>query len=105
MEKQGKSGKVKGLFIPYEVNKLFVSEKTGAVYLDIVAFKLKEPQEHSTHIVKQSFSKDERDKMTEEEQKNKPILGNLNVKEGNFTEANNNAAPGKTFTEKDDLPF
>ena len=104
MEVQGKSGKVKGLFIPIKANKLFEG-KNGAAYLDLVAFKLKEPQEYSTHLVKQSLSKEEREKMTKEQQNEMPILGNLNVDES-FSETNSNAAPGKVFTpESNDLPF
>lgn len=104
MEKKGKSGMVKGMFIPIEANNLFKSEKSGAVYLDIVAWDLKEPQEHSTHLVKQSLPKDVREKMSKEEISKMPIIGNLNISTG-YAEANNDAGNGQTFDENDDLPF
>ena len=103
LEKKGKSGMVKGIFIPIEANNLFFSKKNN-VYLDLIAFELKEKQDNATHLVKQSFSKEIYDKMTDEERKETAILGNLNVDV--VAEAkNNNAAEGKTLKEEDDLPF
>ena len=109
MEKKGKNGIVKGLFIPIEVNHLYNSEATGNVYLDLVAFGLKDPKDNQTHLVRQSLSKDVREAMSDKEQKSIPIIGSLNNMESSggsgHTETPNDAGEGKSFTEDDDLPF
>ena len=100
---KGAAGEIECLVIPIEKNKLFVGEK--GIYLDLVAFDIKKQVESKdTHIVKQSFSKEEREKMTEDELKALPILGNLCVLTGERGEA----APvsdTKTIGPDDDLPF
>lgn len=103
MEVNGKSGKVKGVFIPLEVNNIFEGEK--GLYLDLVAFELKEAKNNQTHMVKQSFSKDIREKMSDDEKKNQPILGSLNVGGFQNTESNGDVFDGKIATPDDDLPF
>jgi hypothetical protein len=76
---KGAAGMIECLIIPIEKNKLFVGEK--GVYLDLIAFEIKEPKSDSkdTHIVKQSLAKDVRESMTDEQLKAMPILGNLSV--------------------------
>jgi len=105
MEKQGKTGMVKGLFIPISQNNLFEG-KDGNVYLDLIAFELKEPKDGQTHLVKQSLPKEVRDKMTKEEQDAQPIIGNLNANIGSGGNSQPaNAQPGVVLGESDDLPF
>lgn len=105
MEAQGKKGKVKGIFIPLEANRLKQSDKgEKCVYLNIVGFEMKEKKEWATHIVKQSLSKEVRDSMTEEEVREMPILGNFDV-DNTPGETSNDAGGGKVFDEKSDLPF
>src|SRR5690606_35561326 len=68
-ELEGKNGKkVAAVVIPIEYANLYNGEK--GVYLDLIAFDLKNPREVSkdTHLVKQSLSKE---KQTED----MPILG------------------------------
>lgn len=73
-DKQGKE--VEGIFIPFDANKIFVGTK--GMYFDMVAFPIKKTGESKdTHIIKQSFSKEEREKMTKEQQDNMPIFGNM----------------------------
>ncbi len=103
MEVKGKNGMVKGIFIPFDVNNLAVTEK-GGVFLNLVAFEMKEKKDYGTHIVKQSFSKEVRAQMGEETLKEKPILGNLNV-DNTPSEKNNDVGEGKVYKEQDDLPF
>ena len=68
-EMTGKDGKkIKCLIIPIEENKLFVGEK--GVYLDITAIEIKDrskftESQKDTHLLKQSFSKDIYDAMSE----------------------------------------
>jgi len=99
---KGKVGQVECLIIPIEKNKLFNGEK--GVYLDIVAFEIKEPKEGSrdTHLVKQSFNKEAREKMSEEELKSLPILGNLSV---SGVPQQETVSPTTTLSSDDDLPF
>jgi len=104
MEQKGKSGMVKGMFIPIEANKL-TQHDSGGVYLNLIAFEMKEGKEWATHILKQSLSKDEREAMTEEEQQAMPLLGNLKVGGGTPVGADNNAAEGETLTEDSEVPF
>jgi len=107
MEKKGKEGKpVKGMFIPITQNHLQEHE-SGGIYLNLVAFDMKEPKDWATHIVKQSLKKEVREAMSEEEQKAIPILGNL--KAGNSEpQAQDNKASDEVFDAEGDgenLPF
>lgn len=102
MSVKGQSGNdVEGIFIPLDINRLFRG-KDGATYLSLVAFDMKEPKEWGTHIIKQSISKEEREKMGETEM---PILGNLKVGEVTHQAPVNNAGGENTFTPEDKLPF
>jgi hypothetical protein len=107
MEAQGQNGVVKGIFIPIEANMLGSSEKQpDAVYLNIVAFEMKEKKDYATHIVKQSFKKDFMDTLSKEEKEALPILGNLKSGGGNTsTDAVSDAGAGKEFAPTDKLPF
>ena len=111
MELPRKDGtKVKGMFIPYEANHVFISEKGGR-NIDLISFELKEKKEWGTHMTKQSLPKDVREKMTQEERDSMPIFGNLNLDSSNSNkEASTNVAPGQVFDPSkefigDDLPF
>ena len=107
MEKKGKEGKsIKGMFIPIEANNLQEHEK-GGIYLNIVAFDMKEPKDWATHIVKQSLKKEVREAMSEEEQKAIPILGNLKDVSSEPTATDNKASDEVFDAESDDgdLPF
>lgn len=78
MDFKGENGPVKCLIIPITENYLFYSDKTGAVYIDLVGFESDKLADW-THSVKQSLPKDVRDKMSKEEQHAYPYLGNANV--------------------------
>ena len=98
----GKSGELNCLVIPIDLNNLYTGEK--GIYLDLVGFEIKNPKEGSrdTHLLKQSFSKEIREEMTDDELKAVPIIGNLSMNP--FTERDpvSNPAPQ---AESDDLPF
>jgi hypothetical protein len=99
---KGKDGYVECLVIPIEANKLFKGEK--GVYLDLIAFeKEKKGDGKDTHLIKQSFSKDDRALMSDEEIKSFPILGNLQVWDG-VTESTPTSSMN-VGNEDDDLPF
>ena len=105
-------GKAEGemiLCIPVKENKLFLSEKNN-VYFDIVGFEFEDKsdsQYKNTHILKQSFSKDELSKMTDEQKKAMPIIGNARVTgSGSHSEPSpNSASEGAVLDGVDDLPF
>lgn len=104
MEVNGKNGKVKGIFIPLEINHIHEGEK--GCYLDLVAFPLKEAKDYQTHLVKQSLPKAVREKMTDEDKKNQPIIGSLNISDVQPSgEVNNDVLNGKVADPNDDLPF
>ena len=99
----GADGPVECIVIPIQKNKLFVGEK--GVYLDLIAFEItnKKSESKDTHLLKQSFSKEVREAMSEQELKDLPILGGLQVWDGQAE-----AEPVSTMAvqdEKDDLPF
>ncbi|MEN6388847.1 MAG: hypothetical protein ABFD04_00385 [Syntrophomonas sp.] len=102
----GQTGLVECLVIPIEKNKLFVGNK--GVYLDLIAFEIdlakRNKDSTDTHLVKQSFSKEVRDAMTEDQLKALPILGNLQVWDGQV-ESEPVSDVSTVQDEKDDLPF
>jgi hypothetical protein len=111
-----KHGLVKGktadeviICIPIKANSLFMSEKKN-VYLDIVGFDFtdkSDKQYKDTHLLKQSFTKDELASMTEEQRKALPIIGNARVSSGTaHAEAAPNSVTGDDIANGvDDLPF
>jgi len=100
---KGQSGDVECIVIPIESNNLFKGEK--GLYLDLIAFELKEKKNDSkdTHLVKQSLDKVTRELMTDEELKAMPILGNLRVWDDNFESESKSSM--EVQDESDDLPF
>ena len=106
MTKKGKDDKdVKCIVIPIQENNLF-EDKEVNVYLDLIAFDLKNPKDNQTHLVKQSLPKEVREAMSEEERNNMPIIGSLNTDMGGGGGAADNAAgKGVVLTEDDNLPF
>jgi hypothetical protein len=104
---KGTSGPVECLIIPIKANALFEG-KDGALYLDLIAFELKEKKEgrSDTHLIKQSFPTDVYKAMTDEQKKATPILGNLTVwqeDENPLMQKDSKAAP--VIKPQDDLPF
>lgn len=92
------------IIIPIEQNHLYKSDK-GAVYLDLVGFELNNPKQDQkdTHLVKQSLPKDVLSKLSDEEKKAMPILGNhINWDKSSNTHQEVSAV---TAASEDDLPF
>jgi hypothetical protein len=100
---KGKLGEIDCLVIPIEKNRLFVGEKGN--YLDLIAFEIKDPKpdRKDTHLIKQSFSKEVREAMTDEQLKAIPILGSLTV--GSSGVEKDPVSDPKTLSADDDLPF
>ena len=99
---KAQSGEIECLIIPIVKNQLFVGEK--GIYLDLIAFEVKDKKEgKDTHLIKQSFSKEVREAMSDEELKAVPILGNLRISDG-FQEKEP-VSSTEVQGEIDDLPF
>ena len=90
------------LVIPIKANNLFQSEK--AVYLDLIGFDFENKIQDSkdTHLVKQSLPKELFEKMTDEQKKAMPIVGNHIVWARQESEPQN---ADITEDSDDDLPF
>lgn len=94
------------ILIPTELNQeLFVGQK-GA-YMNLTAIELKEPSQYGdTHFIKGNLPRDVFDKMSEEERRSQPILGNMRA-----LDAQKKAAPAVSASKaeevevEDDLPF
>lgn len=104
MNMKGQSGMVDCLIIPIDANMLYKGEK--GLYLDLTHLEIKDRSKQSegqkdTHLVKQSFQKEVYEKMTDEEKRSFPILGNTIVWGQNLNEPQL-VAP---IEEGDDLPF
>ena len=73
---KGKSETRKCIVIPCGDDTDLILREKG-VYLDCVAFETDKSQFGDTHAVKVSYSKERREKMTEDERRAKPFVGNL----------------------------
>lgn len=95
----------KCLIIPIEDNKLSVTEK--GVYLNLIAFE-SDKLENQSHLIKQSFSKEELEKMSENSKQSYPILGGINRPLEPTGETYTSPAKTEANIEKapiNDLPF
>ena len=96
----------KCLVIPIEENQFVDGEK--GVYLNLAGFEIKDKKGDSkdTHLVKQSFKKEVYEKMTEDEKRNQPIIGNLTVWAGRQeAEPVASSVDPIASTDLSDLPF
>lgn len=79
-EMSGQGGrKIDCLIIPIDENHLYKGEK--GIYLDITSIEIKDKSKQATdqkdtHLIKQSFSKQFYDTLTDEQKQSFPILGN-----------------------------
>lgn len=113
---KGKDGQNKrGIFIPLEANHLKLA-KDGKLYINLVGFAMKEERDWGTHIVKQSFTKKEREEMGEETLNALPLLGNATINAETSPGDNNmvtsdvvlelpNDTSELTVGNSDDMPF
>lgn len=111
LEKKGKTGKVKGIFIPIEANKL-VEGKEGAVYANVRGV-LKDEQdqyEQNGWIAYQANMGKKWNELTEEEKEESkalsPILGGLKIWGGYYSGNDSSGSfSDDILDEDDDLPF
>ena len=73
---RGKTTTKRCLIIPIDDNPgMFLGEK--GCYLNAVAYETQNGQYGDTHMVKPDLPKEVRERMTEDERRNQPILGNM----------------------------
>lgn len=100
---KGKDGTKRCIVIPVEDNPE-ISESSGNAYLNIIAFHRKEPDKFgNTHLLKGSWPKELREKMTTEEKFAQPIIGNLKPQNARFTESESQSY--ESPEDDGDLPF
>lgn len=108
MKIKSKSGDlVECVVIPIAGNYL-IKGKEGAVYLNLIAFEMKEKKadRKDTHMVKQSIPKEDFEKFTDDEKNSIPILGNMIVWGQPAQQTNSfEAAPETNYDEGENLPF
>lgn len=112
LEKKGKSGMVKGIFIPFEANGL-VEGKEGAVYANISGKFHDEPDSYGNDaFVAHKFNSGKKwSDMTEDEKKAandaSPILGNLKWQDGagGRSADSSGAVASAVISEDEDIPF
>jgi len=72
---KGKTATKRCLVIPIDDARLYLGQK--GCYLDMVAMEMQSSKYGDTHFLKQNLDKDTYESMTEEERKNRPILGSM----------------------------
>ena len=107
---KGKTGEKKGVFVPIEDNDIFVTtdenNKAKGAYFNFAVFENKQVGKYGdTHMIKQSLDKDIRSKMSEEEKRAMPILGNMKPMELQNASQAVEAPVAPLVQEEDDLPF
>ena len=104
---KGKNGMVDCLVIPLDANHITKSAN-GDYYLNMIAWENSKLKDGKTHLIKQSLSKEVREKMSDEQIKNMPILGDVKNMEPKEKEIESYSVeqPVQDEPEKeDDLPF
>lgn len=117
MDIQGKTGKVKCVVIPVEENGIFLSDRTGNIYLDFTAYERKEESFGQTHFIKPRVGGAKWKAMTDEERKNISICGSLsptsygdngyqdNTPQPSTSQSSSNFGSYNTPNNDIDLPF
>lgn len=101
----GRTGKKRGIFIPFEDNSEVYDGEKG-VYLNLTVVEMKQPgQWGDTHIVKGNKSEEEYKAMGEEERKSLPILGQMRPLERKTVQQPAPQVQVERTEEDDDLPF
>lgn len=105
--KSNKTGEVKKcLIIPVVDNDLYQSER--GIYIGLNAYEANNLKDEKTHLVKQNHSKEVREKMSEDDRVNLPILGDAKPIVFRSEPANINTEEynqAKDALAADDLPF
>lgn len=81
MALKGKESYVKCVVIPIEENQIYITEddrhQAKGAYLDFMAYENQNSQYGDTHSLRQTYPKEVRERMTDDEKKKIPYIGNL----------------------------
>ena len=102
-EMKSSQGQVKCLVIPILPGKSRLFDGKQGLYLDLAAWESK--SEYSSHLVKESVSKEEREKMSEEERKQQPTVGNMSEMKQEKASDSASAPTVEGLEDDNDLPF
>lgn len=107
---KGKTASKRGVFIPIEDNCLFISAdenlKAKGAYIDINVWENQQPSKYGdTHGIRQSLSRKIIEKMTDDEKKAIPYIGNMKPFESVNASRSVDAPNAPIYNEVDDLPF
>lgn len=103
---QGKAATKRCLIIPVDdCDGVYLGEK--GCYLNMTAIEMREPRYNDTHCIKPDIPKEQREAMSEEEQKAIPILGGLHAIEVQVQQMAVSGTIGQSAfaPDDDDLPF
>ena len=107
-ELQGKTAKKKCIIIPIEDNDMFISDSNDVI-LNLAGWESNKLNHGNTHLIKWSPSKKTSEKMTDEQKRAIPILGNLKPFGTQTTAKPVSEKPKDEFSDilnnDDDLPF
>lgn len=105
---KGRNGMVDCLVIPLDANHISKSAN-GDYYLNMIAWENDKLKDGKTHLIKQSLSKEVREKMSDDDIKNMPILGDVKNMEPKEKEIETYSVeqPAQVVAQEneDDLPF
>ena len=107
---KGATSTKRGVFIPIEDNNIFISAddnlKAKGAYIDSTAWENQSPNKYGdTHSIRQSLAKEVRERMTEDELKSVPYIGNMKPYEVQNASSSVNAPTAQVDENLDDLPF
>lgn len=104
---KGKTATKRCLIIPIDDNPgMFLGEK--GCYLNAVAYETQNNQYGDTHMVKPDLPKEVRERMTDDERRNQPILGNMRPMQSQGGTVSGTMQASDFVNEQgtnDDLPF
>lgn len=90
--------------IPIEDNNLFVSQKSNSVYLDMTAYTCHNDKYGQSHVLKQKLGGKAWATMTDDERRNIPIAGSLQVDENRNNNNNNNNGGYRQYNNNNPQP-
>lgn len=107
---KGKTMSKKGVFIPIDENCLYMTAgddgKAKGAYVDFIAWENSDKTKFGdTHAIKQSYPKEARLVMSDEELKSIPFMGNFRPFEQKSAGSGGVKSVGEVIEEMDDLPF
>ena len=107
---KGATATKRGIFIPIEDNNIFISAddnlKAKGAYIDSTAWENQSPGKYGdTHSIRQSLAKEVRERMTEDDLKAVPYIGNMKPYEVQNASSSVNAPTAQVDENLDDLPF